>query len=181
MAPTVWKNELKAINFLRCEQGDPWAAALRIVQNAKFRRKIFGEDHWLLPLRLDGGAMYPEDFTLLRKGAFVLRTPPNERQVLVVDNCRYQSEIGLSRQRATFYITLTGLNDFTRSEGLDVVAIINGKGINMHPENGRLFQVTHYASGFKLNRVFLVRDPTDVHHTLSHLFEKLLLRMVKRF
>lgn len=141
-----------------------------------------GEDYWLKPLRLQNGALRPDDVALLLGGAFVLRTfPDSQRQVFIVDMSKATNVPFLVRQRLVYYILNRGVNRFTHENGLDVVIVINGIGMKVSPENGRTLELAHSTSSFKLNKVVLVRDPTDSRPTLAHLFEKMVLRMVERF
>ena len=100
--PDIVMTETNPLKFWRCEHGNTWAAALRLVQNWTLRRHVFGEDYWLKPTVLKGGALRPEDVALLRTGAFALLTPknnPQQRQVMIADFGRLQGlEEGTARQ-----------------------------------------------------------------------------------
>jgi hypothetical protein len=183
-APAVFQEEANPYNFFLCEEGNSWAAALRLVQNCTLRRQIFGEELWLKPMRLIGGALRSEDIKIIRSGAFVLRTPSDRqrRQVLVVDYCRLKGfDVGLSRQRAIFYLMNTGIHENSRRNGVDMLIVISSAGMQMNPITGRMFQAAHTASSFRLHKVVLVRDPNDVRLTLAHLFENMILRIVGKF
>lgn len=191
--PLVVGTETHPSKFLRCEQGNSWAAALRLVQNWTLRRHVFGTDYWLKPTQLQGGALHPTDIHLLRTGAFGLFTPTTTtttaeprylppRQVLVADFGRLQGlEQGTARQRILFYIMVTGLNEYTQQHGLDVIVIINGRGMKIMPDNGRMIQNSHTKLAFKIRRFILVQDPTDRHKTLPHLFRTFFLTLVQKF
>ena len=161
------------------------AAALRLVQNWSLRRQVFGEDYWLKSMRLQNGAMHPNDVALLRTGAFALLTPPNphqQRQTFVADFGRLQGlEQGTARQRLMFYIMITCLNDFSQRHGVDGLVIVNGRGMKVKHDNGRMIQASHTKTAFYINRFILVRDPTDQRTTLKHLYEKMMLAMVQKF
>ena len=182
--PEVVMTETNPLKFFRCEQGNSWAAALRLVQNWTLRRHVFGEEYWLKPTRLKGGALRPKDISLLRKGAFLMLTPPDpqKRQVFIADFGRLQGrEEGNARQRLMMYVMINCLNAYTRTHGVDCIVLINGKGMPVKPDNGTMVQATHTKTAFFVNRVILVRDPTDTHTTLKHLFEKFVLALVQRF
>lgn len=157
---------------------------MRLVQNWSLRRHVFGEDYWLKPTRLKDGALRPKDVTLLRTGAFVLLTPPSpqQRQVLVADFGRLQGlEEGTARQRLLFYIMVNCLNENSQRNGIDTIVFINGRGMKVKPDNGHMTQATHTKTVVCLHRIFLVRDPTDKHTTLKHLFQNMLLAMLQKF
>lgn len=73
------------------------------------------------------------------------------------------------------------LNAFSQSNGVDAIIIVNGKGMKVREDNGHMMQATHTKTAFYMKRVVLVRDPTDRHTTLKHLFERMLLTMLQRF
>jgi hypothetical protein len=184
-APALVPMEAHASKFLVCEKGDPWAAALRMAKHWTIRRQAFGEDDWLLPVRLKNGALGSEDIAFLRTGSFLLLTPPSadQRQVLLVD---FSRSIGTetektSRKRIVCYLLLHGVNEYTLMHGLNVLIAINGGGIKVSPENGLLFQATNHATTFFINKIVLARDTTDTRLTLTGLFEHFMLSLVKKF
>lgn len=183
--PELVRTESDPRKFLRCERGNPWSAALRLVQNWTYRRKFFGDEYWLRPLRLRDGALRPEDVALLQTGAFLILTPPepDRRQVMVVNLGRLQGleDDGYSRQRITQYLCLTTLNDYTQQNGLDVLILIDGNGMRMRADQGRLFQATHNVSSFTVHQVILANDPAETRATLMHLFGMMMRRLAEKF
>uniref|UniRef100_A0A7S3L7I0 Uncharacterized protein n=1 Tax=Amphora coffeiformis TaxID=265554 RepID=A0A7S3L7I0_9STRA len=182
--PEIVMSETHPVKFFRCEHGNSWAAALRLVQNWSLRRHVFGEEYWLKPVRLRNGALRSKDVELLKEGPFALLTPsdPQRSQVFLTDFGRLQGlEEGTARQRLMFYIMVNGLNAFSQGNGVDALVIINGDGIKMKPDNGRMVQATHTKTAFYVKRCVLVRDPTDRRATLKYLFETMLLTMLQRF
>lgn len=143
LAPGLLNNEDHVLRYLRCEHGNTWTAALRLVQNATQRRVIFGDEYWLRPMRLQNGVLRPEDFSHLRQGLVVLRTPPDQqRQVAVVDFGRARNEENdFIRYRCVYYYFAVELTEQTIENGLDIIIVVNSKGINVRPNNGRAFQV----------------------------------------
>ena len=184
MAPIIMTEEIRPMDFVLCENGNTWSAALRLVQNISLRRRVFGEEYWLRPMRMKDGALRSTDVTLLRAGSFVLCTPPahlQQSQVMVIDYGKLEGESCVVRQRLAYFVLWTGLNKFTRQNGLDVIFANNGKGMKVDPQNGRIIQLTNSSSGFRLRKIVLVRDPTDSRRTLMHLFEHLVFRLIGKF
>ena len=132
-APGLVTAEAHPLRFLRCCQGDPWSAAARLCQNWTFRRQVFGDTHWLRPMRLRNGALRAtEDLELLRKGVFAIITPPPEapdqRQVLVANFGRIQGkDMGMARKRVIMYLCLTTINEYSQRHGLNVIVVIDGR------------------------------------------------------
>jgi hypothetical protein len=75
LAPELVRTESDPLRFLRCENYDAWAAALRLTKYWKMRCKIFG-DRAFLPMTQTGeGAMTNQDVERLREGAMRLVDP----------------------------------------------------------------------------------------------------------
>lgn len=104
--PELVMTETHPSKFLRCERGNAWSAALRLVQNWTKRRRFFGESHWLLPMRLREGALRSEDVALLQTGGFMVLTPsePYRRQVFVANFGRFQTKTKEIRDCALLFI-----------------------------------------------------------------------------
>jgi hypothetical protein len=75
LAPELVRRESDPLRFLRCENYDAWAAALRLTKYWKMRCKIF-KDRALLPMTQTGeGALTKKDVERLREGAMRLVDP----------------------------------------------------------------------------------------------------------
>jgi hypothetical protein len=75
LAPELVRTESDPLRFLRCENYDAWAAALRLTKYWKMRCKIFG-DRAFLPMTQTGeGALTNQDVERLREGAMRLMDP----------------------------------------------------------------------------------------------------------
>ena len=81
--PELVKTESDPILFLRCEEFDVWAAALRMTKYWKMRCRLFNERAFL-PMTMTGnGALTCEDVEVLRSGALqLLKDDDSGRAVL---------------------------------------------------------------------------------------------------
>jgi len=68
-APERVQQESRFIYFLRAEKGDLTNAALRLCRYWKYRKLLFGQERWLLPMDQTGrGALDQNDIEILRSG-----------------------------------------------------------------------------------------------------------------
>jgi hypothetical protein len=75
LAPELVRTESDPLRFLRCDNYDAWAAALRLTMYWKMRCKLFG-DRAFLPMTQTGeGALTNQDVERLREGAMRLVDP----------------------------------------------------------------------------------------------------------
>ena len=87
--PELVERECNRIAFLQVAKWDPWAVAQRYVNYWQHRKQLFGEDRFLLPMRLTNGALTNDDLQLLRRG--LLLTSPNDeagRCVIVLNRVK---------------------------------------------------------------------------------------------
>ena len=182
-APAIVATETHPLKFLRCCQGDPWSAAARLCQNWTYRREIFGAHDWCKPMRLRDGALTMEDVDFLRTGAFtILTAPDNQRQVIVVNFGRlHGQDPGMERRRVNFYLCNTQVNEYSQRHGISVLMVIDGTGMKVRGDNGKLFQASHTVSSFTIDQVILANDPNETRHTLTHLFGLMMRRLAEKF
>ena len=184
IAPEMFHTEAHPMKFLRCCQGDPWRAAVRLCHNLTFRREVFGPDHWLKPMRLSrDGALQMEDVEFLRTGTFLLLTATDgsERQVMVVNFGRLKGKDHGARKRIVQYLCVTQINEYTQRNGLTVLMVIDGTGVKVRADNGKLYQASHTVSVFTIDQVILANDPNEKRQTLAHLFLHMMRRMAEKF
>jgi len=182
--PDIVTTETHPIKFLRCCQGDPWSAAVRLCHNWTFRRETFGSDHWLKPMRMShDGALCMEDIEFLRTGAFAIVTAPddNQRQVMTVNFGRLHGKDHGARKRIAHYLCLTQINAYTQRNGLTVLLVIDGTGMKVKDDNGKLFQVSNTVTIFTIDQVILANDPNETRQTLAHLFGIMMRRLAEKF
>jgi hypothetical protein len=74
ISPEVVRKESDPLLFLRCEDYDAMAAAVRMTKYWKTRCKIFGERAFL-PMTQSDGALTDDDVEVLRRGALQLLPP----------------------------------------------------------------------------------------------------------
>lgn len=182
--PELVKTETNPVKFLYREDGNPRAAALRLAKHWTLRRHVFGESRWLLPLRVNNGALRPDDVELLRTGTVCLLTPtePDQRQVFLVNLTRVQgADLGKSRWQICMFFGTTQLSDFSMSHGVDVVILFDGTGAKVQPDHDQMLQKMESAGLIKIHRILLVDDPDDTTRpTLRYMFALLLRRIVEK-
>lgn len=148
------ERESNPIRFLRSEEFHPAAAAQRVVEYWKLRKKAFGADAYL-PLTLDA-ALEPQ-VEFLRRGA--VRWLPNDekgRLVLFMDRVRC-FDLGMSRNdilRCVFYLLHCG-----QERGEDFVLVCNLKRLE-------LYKVRFESSGLRSCvipvRVYIYRSRVSI-------------------
>ena len=75
--PKLVAAESPAWMFVQRESGNFEKAAIRLCRWWKLRKRLFGQDRWLLPLNQTGrGALTPEDAQLLRTGFLLVMVTP---------------------------------------------------------------------------------------------------------
>jgi hypothetical protein len=103
--PRLVESESSPLAFLRAEEYDAWAAAGRLVEHWKLRKKIFGPDKAFLPMTLNGAMA--EDVEKLELGTIrLLPDDENGRAVLFFDRIQC-GNLGIDRQtahRCMFYL-----------------------------------------------------------------------------
>jgi len=120
--------------FLMFDNFDTHVAAKRLVKYWETRKTIFGDDAFL-PLRLEDGALTPEDVEHIETGAFCL-LPGDEhgRCIIYHDRSRFDRLNHLSHMsilRATWYILHVALEkDNSRENGV-VILMTSNCGISM--------------------------------------------------
>jgi hypothetical protein len=75
LAPELVRIESDPLRFLRCENYDAWAAALRLTKYWKMRCKLFGDTAFLPMTQTGEGAWTNQDVERLREGAMRLVDP----------------------------------------------------------------------------------------------------------
>uniref|UniRef100_A0A7S3P850 CRAL-TRIO domain-containing protein n=1 Tax=Amphora coffeiformis TaxID=265554 RepID=A0A7S3P850_9STRA len=87
VVPALVEKESRFEDFLTTERFDLHQAARRLALYWKLRRKVFGEDRWLLPLNQSGaGALTMRDVEILRTGWLVcLLRPSPEGPIILMD------------------------------------------------------------------------------------------------
>ena len=92
-SPLLVQKESCIVDFLRSENGNPQAAAERLVDYWRIRREIFGRQRAFLPMTLQGAMA--EDIDVLKTGVIVLLPPDKHgRPVLFVKRCQLLPENG---------------------------------------------------------------------------------------
>jgi len=182
--PDIVSTETNPLKFLRFCNGDPWSAAVRLCHNLTYRRETFGPDHWLKPMRMSrDGALRMEDVDFLRSGAFAIVTAPDgsQRQVMVVNFGRLKGKDHGVRQRVAHYLCLTQINEYTQRNGLSVLVVIDGTGMKVRQDNGKLFQISHTVTVFTIDQVILANDPNETRQILANLFGLMMRRLAEKF
>lgn len=105
LAPDLVRRECLWMDFLRTDDMDPKAAALRVARFWKMRRNIFGEDRWLLPLTIAGnGALSPESLEIFHTGYFQMY-PSYQLGLVMLCNFSYMPiELNQSQPEIIFYM-----------------------------------------------------------------------------
>uniref|UniRef100_A0A7S3L7R1 BZIP domain-containing protein n=1 Tax=Amphora coffeiformis TaxID=265554 RepID=A0A7S3L7R1_9STRA len=187
LAPRLVEHETTPLKFLMREDWDPWAAATRICRHWSFRREIFGDDRWLLPLNdLSGkGALRDAEIHLLRRGVVALATNNKGRQTMILNSGRLstgQTPPDFSiRSRCFMYLVVVWSTDVSRQEGFDVLLCASIAGIRPSPSNARNLQVAITTSICRVRHICTVHDPRDAGRMLVRLCFALLRRTVKRW
>mmetsp|Transcript_31625 Transcript_31625/g.57261 ORF Transcript_31625/g.57261 Transcript_31625/m.57261 type:complete len:323 (+) Transcript_31625:175-1143(+) len=90
VCPRIVTSESAPIRFLRCENYQPERAAQRLVKYWDYRKRVF-QDNAFQRLRLEEGAMYPEDESILRwRHSEILPDDRNGRMVLSHDRSHFK-------------------------------------------------------------------------------------------
>jgi len=118
------------VRFLRRMEFDPKAAAQRYVACWDRRRELFGEDHWHLPLTLEG-ALQRDTVALARGVLHVLGKDVSGRGVVYYDPGRHDWNLYSvdSMLRAHWYFVETCSEQ--SDDGVDVVGIVNQRNESM--------------------------------------------------
>lgn len=180
--PDLVQNETDPIKFLQREDWDPWASARRVCAYWTYRRSLFGDERWLLPLDLSGkGAMREPEIRVLRCGALALATAQDGTQLLIVNLKRIKGETDFeTRGRCAMYINTTLSTETSRTRGFDSLMIANSKGVRPSPRNGEMLRVSISSSMCKLRNLCLVHDPHDGHKMLVRYAALFVSNVVKR-
>lgn len=89
LVPDLVEKETPVANFLRTEQGNPFAAANRLALYWKLRLHVFGEGRWLLPLAQTGtGALSASAVEFVRGGLFTFLRTASFVPVVIVDTSK---------------------------------------------------------------------------------------------
>lgn len=90
ICPELVRTESAPIRFLRSENYQPERAARRLVKYWDYRKQVF-QDRAFLTMRLDNGAMFPEDESTLKWGhTEILPDDKNGRLVLSHDRSNFK-------------------------------------------------------------------------------------------
>lgn len=117
--------ETKYMDFLRVEDMDPVRAAERIARYWTFRRQVFGEARWLLPLTQNGaGALTEEDIQVLKAGWLVFYPRPGRDPVIIVDVSRLDFQPGLLSLRVGFYYAYAFADEIRQTQNVINMRVI---------------------------------------------------------
>lgn len=184
--PHLVEKETNPVKFLIREKWDPWASAQRICQHWSYRREIFGDDRWLLPLDdLSGkGALRDEEIRVLRCGAIALATDEiSGQQTQIFDSGRMEGEMPeyATRTRCAMFLLALFSNDVSRKKGHDILVCISSVGVRPNPANGRMLRDGIPSSMCRIRQVCMVNDPRDGRKFLVRLAGNIVSQAVKRW
>ena len=191
-APDLIMGETDPAIFFRCEKGNPWAAAKRLVLHWTLRREVFGEERWLRKMvDLSGeGAMNADDIALLHTGVFALTSSSpssslmsnaeSTQQALLVNFSRLNGrDPGPSRHRV-FMFLMYFLNVFTQENGLIVLMSLPGSGVRVRSDNGKMLKESYRSQLFWVKQIYLIHDPNDGRQMLVRTFAAMIASLVRR-
>lgn len=154
IVPDIVGKETPMINFLRADDLDPAKAARRLAMYWKYRKSVFGEDRWLLPLNLQPGmgAFSASGIDFIRSGvlAFVSRPSP----VVFFDSSRVSRSIKEDAFEWAIYFATTIANEMEPFEPVRMLhKVSRGHQTIFIPE---LYQMVTQAMPVKMNKTALV-------------------------
>ena len=118
--PDLVKAESPAINFLRREDFNTTKACRRLALYWQYRRRIFGDARWLLPMtQTSTGALSSTVIDVVRSGAFLVISSP--KPILVVDLSRLNRPLGEDGPRWMFYFGTIASDELTQTEGCTII------------------------------------------------------------
>lgn len=127
IVPEIVECESKFMDFLRCENMDPFKAAKRVAAYWKCRKILFAE-RWLLPMNQTGtGTLSMEDIEILRMGSRVIFRRLGQGFFAIVDESRLTRPPGNSIFRLMLYMAIPFCDEATQIEGTTVVHIVNSQ------------------------------------------------------
>lgn len=131
LAPSLVKNESNPIMFLRCEDFNAWTAARRLVMQWDYRKRIFGQNRWLLPLHDESGAgaLNEEDLQVLQSGWVANAFPPNAKPgyTFLVNHGRYMGKSVDSVMRTIFYLQTVSSDVVAQTAGVTLIRLVPSK------------------------------------------------------
>ena len=180
--PELVATETDPLIFFRCEQGNPWAVAKRLVLHWSLRRAVFGDDRWLRRMDVSGnGAMDASAIALLNVGVFVLTSGgKTQQQALLVNFSRLNGkDPGPARHRVFMFLTYF-LNAYTQEKGLIVLMSLPGSGVRVRSDNGKMLKESSRSQVFWVREIFLIHDPNDTRQMLVRTFAAMIANLVRR-
>ena len=126
LEPCLVRDESPKIAFLRTDNFDPQAAALRLARYWKYRKEVFGS-RWLLPLNQTGrGALTADDIAILRSCYLLAGTIPGVGSFAVQDHSRLPVW-NQCIERLNFYWTHIFNSEEAQTNGVRLVNIVSSK------------------------------------------------------
>lgn len=184
--PKLVTTETDPLIFYRCEQGNIWSAAKRLVLHWTLRRQVFGEERWLRRMDLTGtGAMNADDITLIHTGMFAVASSSVlgekcKQQTLVVNFSRLNGRDPGSSRHRVFMFLMYSLNAYTQENGLTVLMSLPGSGVRVRSDNGKMLKESHRSQVFWVKNIFLIHDPNDSRQMLVRTFAAMIASIVKK-
>ena len=97
-------------------------ASVRLCMYWKFRKFLFGESRWLLPLNQTGrGALSQEDIEFLRRGFLMVIPRPNRGPLLLIERSKLPRTAGFHSTRLMFYLAVTFPHEMSHPDGVTVL------------------------------------------------------------
>lgn len=162
LIPKIVEIESDPARFLRTENGNPWNAAYRLIMYWKYRKEVFGNERWLLPMNMSGhGAMSPGDVELMKKDVIVTQKWPDKAVVTYIDLSPAPEQDSMFISRALYYmVTVTGDAE-TETSGVYVIKAISPELFLRRRTKGRNWEIIRKALPVRVRQVFLLGRRTS--------------------